>query len=380
MVLAGDDVAGLVRVLGRGAAGARRRRSARARATGDGVLWAVGHSHRGLLNLRRGDLMAAEADARQALETPNLPAPVIYRNVAIGVLVESLVEQRRLADAEAVLEPFGEEIEAGMRTAAFARTARGRLRVAQRRLEPAIADFLAAGDVLTRCAVTCPGFVPWRSQAAIALGLAGEDEHARELAEQEVGYAREFAAPRALGVALHAAGVVAAGDGSRRPRRDAAARRGLRARGRRRARRPRARPGRPRRAPAPRQPARRGARPAARGARHRPPRRRARDRRARRGRAARHRRASPAHDADRPGGADRERAARRRARRRGPHQPADRAVAVHHPPHRRGPPHAGVLEARRRVAPGAPGRARPAGRRLQAASEREPANASAISS
>ncbi len=184
-----------------------------ARASGDGVLWAVGHSHRGLLNLRRGDLVAAEADARQALETPNLPAPVIYRNVAIGVLVNALVEQRRFSDAEAVLEPFNEEIEAGMRTAAFARTARGRLRTAQRRLEPAIADFLAAGDVLTRCAVTCPGFVPWRSQAAIALGLAGEHDHARELAEQEVGYAREFAAPRALGVALHAAGVVAAGEG-----------------------------------------------------------------------------------------------------------------------------------------------------------------------
>src|SRR5262249_21996688 len=114
----------------------------------------------------------------------------------------------RLPDAEAVLEPFNEEIEVGMRTAAFARTARGRLRIYQRRLEPAIADFLAAGDVLTRCAVTCPGFVPWRSQAAIALALAGEHSRARELAEQEIVYAREFAAPRALGVALHAAGFV----------------------------------------------------------------------------------------------------------------------------------------------------------------------------
>ena len=186
---------------------------AEARATGDGVLWAVGHSHRGLLNLRRGDLVAAEADARQALETPNLPAPVSTATCAIGVLVNALVEQRRFADAEAVLEPFDAEIEAGMRTAAFARTARGRLRTAQRQLEPAITDFLAAGDVLTRCAVTCPGFVPWRSQAAIALGLAGEYDRARELAEQEVGYARQFTAPRALGVALHAEGVVAAGEG-----------------------------------------------------------------------------------------------------------------------------------------------------------------------
>jgi DNA-binding CsgD family transcriptional regulator len=189
-----------------------------ARATGDGVLWAVGHSHRGLLNLRRGDLVAAEADARQALETPNLPAPVIYRNVAVAVLVEALVEQSRLDDAEAVLEPLGEEIEAGMRTAALARTSRGRLRVAQRRPEEAIADFLAAGDVLTRCAVTSPGFVPWRSQAAVALAPAADGERARRLAEEELGYARAIGAPRALGVAQRAAGVVAGAGGEPRLR------------------------------------------------------------------------------------------------------------------------------------------------------------------
>jgi DNA-binding CsgD family transcriptional regulator len=194
-----------------------------ARATGDGVLWAVGHSHRGLLNLRRGDLVAAEADARQALETPNLPAPVLYRNVALAVLAEALVEQARIEEAAAALAPFEDELEARMRTAAFARTARGRLRVAQRRLDEAIADFLAAGDVLTRCAVTSPGFVPWRSQGAIALALAGEGERARRLAGEEVGYAREFAAPRALGVALHAAGVVAAGDRAEDLLRDALA-------------------------------------------------------------------------------------------------------------------------------------------------------------
>ncbi len=180
-----------------------------ARAIGDGVLWSVGHSHRGLLNLRRGDLLAAEADARQALDTPNLPAPVLYRNVALAVLVESLVDQLRLEEAEAVLAPYAEEIEAGMRTAAFARTSRGRLRVAQRRFEEAIADFLAAGDVLTRCAVTSPGFVPWRSQGALALAVAGDGERARRLAQEEIDLALLFAAPRALGVAQRAAGVIA---------------------------------------------------------------------------------------------------------------------------------------------------------------------------
>src|SRR5439155_27261568 len=98
----------------------------------------------------------------------------------------------------------------------------GRVRLARLRPDEAVADFLAAGDVLTRCAVTCPGFVPWRSEAAVALAFVGDGEQARRLAAEELRYARAFAAPRALGVALRAAGVVSA-DGAEALLRDAVA-------------------------------------------------------------------------------------------------------------------------------------------------------------
>jgi DNA-binding CsgD family transcriptional regulator len=55
-------------------------------------------------------------------------------------------------------------------------------------------------------AVLTPGLVPWRSQAALALGGENADE-ARRLAREELELARVFGAPRTLGVALRAAGL-----------------------------------------------------------------------------------------------------------------------------------------------------------------------------
>jgi DNA-binding CsgD family transcriptional regulator len=60
--------------------------------------------------------------------------------------------------------------------------------------------------------VTCPGFLPWRSQAALAQLALGEREPARRLADEEVELARAFGTPRALGAAKRVAGVVAGGD------------------------------------------------------------------------------------------------------------------------------------------------------------------------
>jgi DNA-binding CsgD family transcriptional regulator len=51
----------------------------------------------------------------------------------------------------------------------------------------------------------------WRSQAALALLQLGRSEEAAPLAEQELALARAWGAPRALGAALRAAGLVAGG-------------------------------------------------------------------------------------------------------------------------------------------------------------------------
>lgn len=60
--------------------------------------------------------------------------------------------------------------------------------------------------------MTSPGFLPWRSHAALAHLALGEPETARRLTEEELELAESFGAPRALGIAKRAAGVVAGGD------------------------------------------------------------------------------------------------------------------------------------------------------------------------
>jgi DNA-binding CsgD family transcriptional regulator len=96
--------------------------------------------------------------------------------------------------------------------AAEVRFARGRLRIAQGRIAEGLEDFLAVGTVLTRATIVCPGYMPWRSEAALAQLALGDQRSAEGLAEEELLLARAFGAPRALGVALRAAGVMAGGD------------------------------------------------------------------------------------------------------------------------------------------------------------------------
>jgi DNA-binding CsgD family transcriptional regulator len=185
---------------------------AQARATGDSSRLAAGLAHRGWLALRRGDLIAAEGDARTALAAAELPAPILYRVLNAGVLVVALTDQGELDAAEQALAPLDSEAESGSITAAVLRVARGRLRVAQGRVAEGLEDFLAVGLGLTRAQITCPSYLPWRSQAALAQLALGEREPARRLADEEVELAQAFGTPRALGAAKRAAGVVAGGD------------------------------------------------------------------------------------------------------------------------------------------------------------------------
>ena len=185
---------------------------AQARATGDSTRLAMGLVNRGWLALRRGDLSAAEADTRTALAATELPAPPMFRVLNGGVLLKALVDQGELDAAERALAPLDSETESGSLISPPLRFARGRLRVAQGRVAEGLEDILAVGALLTRSLVTCPGALAWRSEAALAHLALGDHESAERLAEEELQLARAFGAPRALGVALRAAGVVAGGD------------------------------------------------------------------------------------------------------------------------------------------------------------------------
>ena len=184
---------------------------AKARASGDSGRLSVGLAHRGWLSFRRGDLGAAEDDSRTALGAVELPAPTLYRVLNGGILVATLVEQGELDEAAVALAPMDAQAESGSLTAAVLLFSRGRLRVAQGRTEEGLADLLAVGDLANRTRVTCPSYLPWRSEAALAQLLLGQTEPAQRLAHEELELARAFGTPRALGVALRVAGVAERG-------------------------------------------------------------------------------------------------------------------------------------------------------------------------
>jgi DNA-binding CsgD family transcriptional regulator len=75
-----------------------------------------------------------------------------------------------------------------------------------------LADLLDAGRRYDAVGSRNPAFIAWSSPAALALVALGRRDEARELAEEELELARTWGAPRALGAALRAAGLVEGGE------------------------------------------------------------------------------------------------------------------------------------------------------------------------
>ncbi|HEX6518831.1 MAG TPA: AAA family ATPase [Streptosporangiaceae bacterium] len=194
---------------------------AEARARANGMVLPAVLAHRAWLALRCGDLTAAEADARALLDSPGLSAQGLFTLLARGVLVGALVERGEFDEAERELEPLDGDPLGMSQTAAILLHARGRLRLAQRRNADALGDFRAAGDIAIQTRSPSPCYLPWRSDAALAELSIGEPGTAKRLSEEELELARAFGAPRAFGVALRAAGLVAGGQRGERLLREA---------------------------------------------------------------------------------------------------------------------------------------------------------------
>jgi DNA-binding CsgD family transcriptional regulator len=167
--------------------------------------------YRALAHLRIGNLADAEADARVALETgPRLPG--FNAACALAVLLETLAERGEFEAAEAadtryhLAEQFPTMMHGGWLLAA-----RGRLRLAEPQPAAALGDLLAAADLFARLHSLSSVTTPWRSDAALAHLALGAPAEARSLANEEVTLARAYHGPRALGVALRAAGLAAGG-------------------------------------------------------------------------------------------------------------------------------------------------------------------------
>jgi DNA-binding CsgD family transcriptional regulator len=132
--------------------------------------------------------------------------------ISLAFLIEARVETGDVAGADQVLAEAGTGRE--LPNNAFWNLllySRAKLRLAQGKSRVAFDDLLECGRRQQLWMAPNPAVAHWRSDAAIAAAQLGETERARELAREELRLIRAFGAPRALGIALQAAGLVEPG-------------------------------------------------------------------------------------------------------------------------------------------------------------------------
>ncbi len=168
-----------------------------------GAIWAAGLAlcTRSHLHFRAGRIKDAEADARQALVcAEDLPVSIIT------VAARAFLADARLAVGD-VDEAFGlvHALDPGdERGGVFAQMlhTRGRVHLARREPERALADLLECGRRNDGIGAVNPATIPWRSAAAEAHLALGDVRAARTLAVEELELASRYGGPRARGVAL----------------------------------------------------------------------------------------------------------------------------------------------------------------------------------
>ncbi len=168
---------------------------------------------RAVAELARGDLIAAEADMRQAIDLAQLsglsPAAQI---VAVPPFMEILIERDDLKAAEAELARYGMVDGPIPETRLFSvmRQKRGQLRVEKGELERAAEDFMVVfGDGIGLGPVQAALAAPFAVRALIAVD---EQERARDVYEQLEASARHWGAPNAISQVLRAGAILRSGE------------------------------------------------------------------------------------------------------------------------------------------------------------------------
>jgi DNA-binding CsgD family transcriptional regulator len=174
-------------------------------ATRQGII----HAMRAVSALAQGSLLDAQVEAETGLLLVEGPHFIALLLVAVAITVH--IERGEL-DAAAGMARTGEAVgiaENHTYGLGFL-TARGRLRIAQGRLEEGVADLLWYGERSRDRAVTWPA--TWRAYAAPALASLGDKQRATKLAREQLAAARRVGAPGALGMSLRTAALAIGGD------------------------------------------------------------------------------------------------------------------------------------------------------------------------
>lgn len=182
-----------------------------ARREGAVTLHAVALQVRARQRLWTGAIAEAIEDARTAFEW-FVGAAQLWIPACGYCLARGLLEADEPDAAQDVLRRMTEGVTPTGMFAAWRFETAGRL--AAHRGSPAAARdaFLAAGDWLAGVRVTNPAVCHWRSEAALAALGVGDRAPARALIDEELVLAERFGAPRAIGVARRAAGLLARGE------------------------------------------------------------------------------------------------------------------------------------------------------------------------
>jgi DNA-binding CsgD family transcriptional regulator len=165
--------------------------------------------YRGRSSLRRGAVPQAETAARTTLELLTAHDIRLGAPIALGLLIEALIESGELEAAEKALRSgaVGEEIPPGWATT-YLLGARGLLHLVEGRAVEALDDLTEFGRRDELWGLANPLASRWRSRAALALAAMGDGGRARRTAADDLGRARRWGAASGIGIALRATALV----------------------------------------------------------------------------------------------------------------------------------------------------------------------------
>ncbi len=179
-----------------------------------GSIFAVTKGFRAQTSVWRGDLAEAEAEAREAFAASEAWGTTARFSLLLAAfLADALMEQGKLDDAAAALDRagFGGSLPGRAHPLLFL-DSHARLRLLRGDLAGGLEELLDAGRRFEAVGGRNPAFMAWRSQAGLTLLRLGEQGEAHRLVGEELEFARTWGAPRALGAALRAAGLVEGGE------------------------------------------------------------------------------------------------------------------------------------------------------------------------
>jgi DNA-binding CsgD family transcriptional regulator len=169
---------------------------------------------RGKCQTDRGDLRAAVADLREAIDLCVAHGMLVAWPYNIGFLAYALLEQGEADEAARVIDEggFPEQLPLDQLHLVWFRIFRGRLHIKSGSRERGVEELLQVGETVRLVPCDNPSDVPWRSWAAEGLRLLDRNEEARALVAEELALARRWGDPLGIGASLRVLGLVEGGE------------------------------------------------------------------------------------------------------------------------------------------------------------------------